>query len=61
MRLKFSQKNREIVPAERDAAIGRRKAGPREVNEDGAAFPLDPRPVVIAKHKHEIVEMIVAL
>ena len=37
------------------------KPGAREMHEDRAALPLDSRPVVIAEHEHEIVEMILAL
>jgi len=51
----------EIMPRQRDATIRRREAGPGEVNENGAAFALDPRPVIVTKDKHEIVEMIHAL
>ena len=32
-----------------------------QMHEDRAALPLDSRPVVIAEHEHEIVEMILAL
>ena len=31
------------------------------MHEDGAAFPLDPRHVVVAEHEHEIVESVGAL
>ena len=43
---------------ERDAARGRRVTRSREVHEDGAALSPHPRPVVIAEHQHEIVEMV---
>jgi hypothetical protein len=51
----------EVMPRQRDAALCRCEAWPGEVNEDGAAFALDPRPVVVTKDQHEIVEMIRAL
>ena len=51
----------EIMPRQRDATIRRREAGPGEVNENGAAFAPDPRPVIVTKYQHEIVKMIRAL
>jgi hypothetical protein len=59
--LDLRKQHREVVSRQRDAAIGRREARPREMHEDRAALPLDARPVVIAKHQHEIVEMVGAL
>ena len=57
----LGEQHHEIVALERDAAIGRREARAREVNEDGAPFPPHPRPVVVTEHKHEIVESVGAL
>ncbi len=53
----LGQHRKEIAAGQGDAALGRCVTSPRQMHEDGAAFPPHARPVVVAEHEDEIVEM----
>ena len=44
-----------------DAAFGRRKVLPREVEKDGAATIAHPRAAIVIKYDNDVIEMIVAI